>query len=1144
MDTKNNIPISQIENQAITLGNDDLILVSTKNGDGTYTSKKMKFGDLKTQIPSSTPILENGTVGVIDGTLIKSPATTVTTADALNNVKSYTYDVENDCYLVIRLIQSAPDGKDIKVYVNNSLVCQEYLIDTNDFSEPTTIAFPVKKLSQVEVKLNSEFSANSTLTFFEYKLFSTNPQIGFPDYDHVQVVELPAKTSNDLSFPAPSDGYVSLYIKTTNADDNPTWVLKVNNEIVSRKDCDTTGQELLEVTMLPVRKDDVILITKSSGGSDSSFDSDSFFNFYPITSSGDVVINNIHCGVIDGTYYRKETIDKEIRTGDIYQLYTVQNDCGLYLEGSEYGLKSIKPAGGGAAVERYAAEDKEIHYFLDSEGTLPFYKHTESNTCYEWSGCTTFVKKGTIIYCKIPTGYSDTNNVYTDNATRTYDIRFNIIEYKLHDIRGQVTFPDYNANWTNILHVDNNGDTQQPGSYTVLKDGYICLWCADSSNGGNTNTEWKLSINSKVIFAYYCSSVSPEQSTMYPVSSGDVVSWTRIKTGESGGVTLTFIPIKQKYKEIQNTTTISGGGVIDGTVLHKIRKTVSVIPDVQYVYTTENDCYLMIREAPIDGENQAYDTAYYLDEECTLPIWTHSESYQSRGETWGNLVPLKAGTIIYVRMENYSTVRTSTYIDFIEYKITSTNPQAAFPDWDNNKCIDLLDSNHKNQVHVSSLDDSGYTIDQNGYILYWDAQPTINLDNQGGYTSNLYINNIIVGNSGRAITLDETTHIVDSNQQPTIIPVSKGDVIKLYGTLRQDITGWSETDGRTYCTFYPAKAIEQNGSQTIVGGSGGVIDGTILYDSGTLNKSSLNNYTKIYTVQNDCLLYICVQSNSDDKTVTLSLDQSGSSQLAVFGETQTDHTSHGSRTIPIKKGKEIYAASPQSFNIRFIEYKLVSTAPQIALPDYDAVPLYEVIGSTTAGSWTATDNGFVTIKSENTTAAAAQINGKYIFRCGSPANESVIATSSNAYISKGDILTWGPQDGGRTVLNIIVYKLKCQPQPDCVSYVIESGKFNSLTGQIDSTPSNNNAWYRLYSDGWCEQGGIKTGVETTTDTIVKLYKPYSDANYTITLGNIRDGGYAVYAYSITASQFACGYGQDTSQYVGEKVSWKTEGFVA
>ena len=45
---------------------------------------------------------------------------------------------------------------------------------------------------------------------------------------------------------------------------------------------------------------------------------------------------------------------------------------------------------------------------------------------------------------------------------------------------------------------------------------------------------------------------------------------------------------------------------------------------------------------------------------------------------------------------------------------------------------------------------------------------------------------------------------------------------------------------------------------------------------------------------------------------------------------------------------------------------------------------------------------------------------------------------------------------------------------------------------IKTTYINGSAWYRIWSDGWCEQGG---GISTDNGTIT-LLKPFADTNYT------------------------------------------------
>ena len=53
----------------------------------------------------------------------------------------------------------------------------------------------------------------------------------------------------------------------------------------------------------------------------------------------------------------------------------------------------------------------------------------------------------------------------------------------------------------------------------------------------------------------------------------------------------------------------------------------------------------------------------------------------------------------------------------------------------------------------------------------------------------------------------------------------------------------------------------------------------------------------------------------------------------------------------------------------------------------------------------------------------------------------------------------------------------------------------SLTTVVE-TYQNGTSWYRVWSDGWCEQGGYSTSSNVT----ITLLKTYANTNYTITLG--------------------------------------------
>lgn len=49
---------------------------------------------------------------------------------------------------------------------------------------------------------------------------------------------------------------------------------------------------------------------------------------------------------------------------------------------------------------------------------------------------------------------------------------------------------------------------------------------------------------------------------------------------------------------------------------------------------------------------------------------------------------------------------------------------------------------------------------------------------------------------------------------------------------------------------------------------------------------------------------------------------------------------------------------------------------------------------------------------------------------------------------------------------------------------------------VETTYQNGTSWYRVWSDGWIEQGGLVTNIALTIQTITFL-KPFKDANYYI-----------------------------------------------
>ena len=58
---------------------------------------------------------------------------------------------------------------------------------------------------------------------------------------------------------------------------------------------------------------------------------------------------------------------------------------------------------------------------------------------------------------------------------------------------------------------------------------------------------------------------------------------------------------------------------------------------------------------------------------------------------------------------------------------------------------------------------------------------------------------------------------------------------------------------------------------------------------------------------------------------------------------------------------------------------------------------------------------------------------------------------------------------------------------------------------VVETYVNGTSWYRVYSDGWCEQGGQLTTTNANTTVTVNLLKTFVDTNYTVNAIQFRDG---------------------------------------
>lgn len=68
---------------------------------------------------------------------------------------------------------------------------------------------------------------------------------------------------------------------------------------------------------------------------------------------------------------------------------------------------------------------------------------------------------------------------------------------------------------------------------------------------------------------------------------------------------------------------------------------------------------------------------------------------------------------------------------------------------------------------------------------------------------------------------------------------------------------------------------------------------------------------------------------------------------------------------------------------------------------------------------------------------------------------------------------------------------------------------------IVETYQNGTSWYRVWSDGWCEQGGFyDKGAYNTSNASVTLLKPFTNTNYNISISEYYASAANVYALLI------------------------------
>ena len=117
--------------------------------------------------------------------------------------------------------------------------------------------------------------------------------------------------------------------------------------------------------------------------------------------------------------------------------------------------------------------------------------------------------------------------------------------------------------------------------------------------------------------------------------------------------------------------------------------------------------------------------------------------------------------------------------------------------------------------------------------------------------------------------------------------------------------------------------------------------------------------------------------------------------------------------------------------------------------------------------------------------------------------------------------------------------------------VATSGSYNDLSNKpsIPSTPQgyitqtwrNGRNWYRVYSDGWLEQGGVAT-FQANSNATVNLHRSFSSTNYIVIATRTNwDVGNIPFARANTTSNFIGGMTERGSTRAGD-ANWIAYGY--
>ena len=90
--------------------------------------------------------------------------------------------------------------------------------------------------------------------------------------------------------------------------------------------------------------------------------------------------------------------------------------------------------------------------------------------------------------------------------------------------------------------------------------------------------------------------------------------------------------------------------------------------------------------------------------------------------------------------------------------------------------------------------------------------------------------------------------------------------------------------------------------------------------------------------------------------------------------------------------------------------------------------------------------------------------------------------------------------------------------------------------------AENPYWYNLYSDGWCEQGGVTIPSASTANKEVVLSVEYRDTNYQVLIGNEYTASATAVSCVVTSTKTTSGFTIADSKTATYYTYWRTQGY--